>query len=165
MSTLPTVADRPSSNPKNPLRPYVRLSTKHPVRSIPSFPVTFPSSIERAKHPPRSIARLRRGSSPSAHPQIGCPSGIPRGMARVQVVIHRLVERSEFSFSVADTFLGTVESRRLMGDCWGFQDDQSGYPARASVVGVSQQSRFEKEKITAYTLLLFHWLKIYRFYS
>jgi len=59
LSTLPS-ADRPSPNPKNPLRLYVRPSTKHPAH--PTF------LLDRAKYPRKSIVLVWGRSLYWQHP-------------------------------------------------------------------------------------------------
>lgn len=118
LSTLPS-ADRPSPNPKNPLRLYVRPSTKHPA--YPSFSIARNILESRSSS---SEDALSTGSIPSID-----PSGIPRGMARVQVVIHRLVDQTRSCQCIP-----TNRLKKLDGRSKGFQDDQSERLARAPVI-------------------------------
>lgn len=85
-------ADRPSPNSKNPLRSYVYPSTKHPVQTLRSLlPIDLPEDISRGRS--SSSGFFENTLPPGNTLPIGyCQEYVPRGMARVQVVIHRLVE-------------------------------------------------------------------------
>lgn len=111
LSTLPG-ADRPSPKPKNPLRLYVPsiYQTSCPL-NLPSRPREISSKVDRPRlAPPRTLSLL------TASPRSAARQRIPRGMARVQVVIHRLAEQTRSCRCVPRN----CRMKKVDGGCWGF---------------------------------------------